>query len=140
MQHGDYSNYIFHSFDNWGLIAIRHSLFFLDFCHGEMAKLARKNSAFSPLIFAILPSIFALMAKLFSPFLPYNGENFCHNGENFRQFCHYFSPFSHFCHSSHQFSRYFCHYGENGENGEKIYRDFSPFLLLFSQKSMAKLK
>ncbi|MCP4490915.1 MAG: hypothetical protein GY820_26905 [Gammaproteobacteria bacterium] len=51
-----------------GLIAIRH-LFFLNFHHGEMAKMARKNSQFSPFIFVIL-AIFAILPSIFWPFLP----------------------------------------------------------------------
>ncbi len=60
--------YVFLNQEWGGLIAIRHLLFFLDFRHGEMAKMARKNS---PLIFAILAInfhaifvIFAMMAKM----------------------------------------------------------------------------
>ncbi len=62
-----------------GFIAIRHLLFFYDFRHGEMLKIARKNRHFAITfrhhgencerflaVFAILPLLFAMIAKCFA--------------------------------------------------------------------------
>ena len=65
MQHGDYSNYIFHSFDNWGLIAIRHSLFFSRFLPWRDGQIGEKKFG----IFAIDFRHFAIDFRL-------NGETF----------------------------------------------------------------
>ncbi len=47
----DYENHFCHDFGD-GLIAIRH-LFFLDFRHGEMVKMAKKIRHFSPFLLHI---------------------------------------------------------------------------------------
>ena len=82
----------------------------------------------------------AKMVKKIPPFLPFSptiSRHYWHSRHQFsRHFSivvnmakrmKWFSPFAifaidflPFCHSRHQFSHHFCHYGKNGENGEKI--------------------